>query len=125
MWKQYVFAGGFTKVSTMHLWPVSVSNVTGVMNWVAFLVMMTSTSAPSLRSALDVYKRQGADGAGPHSLFLRVHRLHPDGVQYAGAAQCAAVSVLHGGGLCTCLLYTSYADNQDVGSEAATHSKSA
>ena len=27
-------------------------------------------------------------------------RLHPDGVQYAGAAQCAAVSVLHGGGLC-------------------------
>ena len=41
-----------SKVSTMHLWPVSVSNVTGVMNWVAFLVMMTSTSAPSLRSAL-------------------------------------------------------------------------
>ena len=36
----------------MHLWPVRVSNVIGVMNWVAFLVMMTSTSAPSLRSAL-------------------------------------------------------------------------
>ena len=41
-----------SKVSTMHLWPVRVSNVMGVMNWVAFLVMMTSTSAPSLRSAL-------------------------------------------------------------------------
>ena len=41
-----------SKVSTMHLWPVRVSNVIGVMNWVAFLVMMTSTSAPSLRSAL-------------------------------------------------------------------------
>ena len=32
--------------------PKLVSNVTEVMNWVAFLVMMTSTSAPSLRSAL-------------------------------------------------------------------------
>ena len=42
----------------------------------------------------------GADGTGSHSLFLRIHRLHPDGVQYAGAAQCAAVSVLHGRGLC-------------------------
>ena len=41
-----------SKVSTMHLWPVRVSKVRGVMNWVAFLVMMTSTSAPSLRSAL-------------------------------------------------------------------------
>ncbi len=37
-----------SKVSTMHLWPVRVSNVIGVMNWVAFLVMMTSTSAPQL-----------------------------------------------------------------------------
>ena len=44
-----------SKVSTMHLWPVSVSNVMGVMNWVAFRVMMTSTSAPSLRSALATF----------------------------------------------------------------------
>ena len=36
----------------MHLWPVRVSKVRGVMNWVAFWVMMTSTSAPNLRSAL-------------------------------------------------------------------------
>ncbi len=39
----------------MHLWPVSVSNVIVVMNWVAFRVMMTSTSAPSLRSALATF----------------------------------------------------------------------
>ena len=34
-----------SKVSTMHLLLVSVSNVIGVMKWVAFWVMMTWTSA--------------------------------------------------------------------------------
>ena len=41
-----------SKVSTMHLWPVRVSKVSGVMNWVALRVMMTSTSAPCFFSAL-------------------------------------------------------------------------
>ena len=39
----------------MHLWPVSVSKVSGVMNWVALRVMMTSTSAPSFFSALATF----------------------------------------------------------------------
>ena len=41
-----------SKVSTMHLCPVRVSKVRGVMNWVALRVMMTSTSAPRFFSAL-------------------------------------------------------------------------
>jgi len=40
-----------SKVSTMHLWPVRVSNVIGVMNWVAFRVITTSTEAWSFTSA--------------------------------------------------------------------------
>ena len=39
----------------MHLWPVSVSKVSGVMNWVALRVMMTSTSAPRFFSALATF----------------------------------------------------------------------
>ena len=44
-----------SKVSTMHLWPVSVSKTRGVMKWVAFSVIMTSTSAPSFLSALATF----------------------------------------------------------------------
>ena len=36
----------------MHLCPVKVSKVMGVMNWVALRVMMTSTSAPCFLRAL-------------------------------------------------------------------------
>ena len=39
-----------SKVSTMHLLPVSVSKVTGVINWQALRVMMTCTSACALTS---------------------------------------------------------------------------
>ena len=39
-----------SKVSTMHLFPVSVSKVTGVINWQALRVMMTCTSACALTS---------------------------------------------------------------------------
>ena len=41
-----------SKVSTIHLEPVSVSNVSGVINFVAFSVMMTCTFAPALCRAL-------------------------------------------------------------------------
>ena len=41
-----------SKVSTMHLLPVRVSKVSGVMNWVAFWVISTWISAPALRRAL-------------------------------------------------------------------------
>ena len=40
-----------SKVSTMQRWLVRVSKVRGVMNCVAFSVMMTCTSAPALRRA--------------------------------------------------------------------------
>ena len=40
------------KVSTTHRLLVRVSKVRGVMNWVAFWVMMTWTSAPAFRRAL-------------------------------------------------------------------------
>ena len=41
-----------SKVSTMHFCPVRVSKVMGVIKLVAFLVMITRTSAPVLRRAL-------------------------------------------------------------------------
>jgi len=41
-----------SKVSTRHLFPVRVSKVTGVINWVAFWVMMTCTSQCSFFNAL-------------------------------------------------------------------------
>ena len=44
-----------SKVSTMHLWPVSVSKTRGVMKWVAFSVIRTSTSDPSFLSALATF----------------------------------------------------------------------
>ena len=44
--------------------------------------------------------RAGADAAGSHPLLFRIHRRRAHPVQYAGTAQCAAVPVLHRGGLC-------------------------
>ena len=44
-----------SKVSTMHLEPVSVSKVSGVINFVAFSVMITCTLAPALWSALATF----------------------------------------------------------------------